>query len=897
MRLTLTQDKSEPLQALFGWSEFGRFGPDGKPSLQIGSVVTLEYLQKNERDRQHPTRPYYRGELYDGIIRDSNSDDEDEDEGGEGTKRSRKSKISASVEDRRKEVVHFEFNKRRQGWNYSWAANKHTCNVQHCLYMYIMVPHDGTNPDSLRCIAMIKSPPFQVFCRKRPPRGGGKEDEEAQMNSPTKPTSKPASAKSKKSAKFVPVHVNQQSLDAPSVYHYPQQQQQQPAALQPQSVSQPYHQQQHHHETQQHNYYYDQQAQYGHGQQPQHQQYQQQLYHQEQPDYHRYYTTDQGHQAPIAHQHPQAMPQDNDESLFRDFFLDNFWNDEGPNISDFDPSRMKRERSLSVGYPPTMQQQQRQQQGMMLSSNDFNSDSLGQLGGESSRELDPVSNARISTLPKAPPLKELVPRHVAHRSDAPPPTEFEPAFGEAADSEEKHINNRLWRLLLVLAMVEAHWCEISNPAATNDGRSRRYSTRGRRRSSVLSQPNLTFDQAWDNTWGDEDLFADTSSTMPPPPPESAPRTLSSSSNNSSNNPSYATPVTTINNSVPKVSESNRALIQSLATFLIEEKSFTRSIEEALAALPPGSSIKDLKRTFVTVAHDELGKFCENTNGISLAQFDGLFEVQPPLDFLKQAAERLKGLQETLRTHMDQHKKAHGLPGASSCSESESDAWSKENSVGVSGPNHRKKRRKNAAGSGSNSGSNSGSGSSNSAAALNNLGIAVINCSGTYEMDAELLDAHAFMREIRGVPWVLRKMISYIEASFDITQVGYEKVVMQGSAKLLSNGTNIYITDGTRRKFTLQSPIPWSQPLALDYQSWFALTPPNLTIIHYYSETERLKRIITIGSYRLHFELFFQTSLGGNNPEWVTLHVRDGHANLVKQGEGFYLPPTVKLERR
>jgi hypothetical protein len=61
--------------------------------------------------------------------------------------------------------VIFIFNERKRGWNYSWGASKHTSNARHCFFAYLFV--ENKHDDTFRCIAVCPSPSFSLYCRKR----------------------------------------------------------------------------------------------------------------------------------------------------------------------------------------------------------------------------------------------------------------------------------------------------------------------------------------------------------------------------------------------------------------------------------------------------------------------------------------------------------------------------------------------------------------------------------------------------------------------------------------------------------------------------------------------------------------------------------------------------------
>eukprot|EP00510_Aplanochytrium_minuta_P002444 CAMPEP_0184020598 /NCGR_PEP_ID=MMETSP0954-20121128/9439_1 /TAXON_ID=627963 /ORGANISM="Aplanochytrium sp, Strain PBS07" /LENGTH=574 /DNA_ID=CAMNT_0026302479 /DNA_START=786 /DNA_END=2511 /DNA_ORIENTATION=- len=67
-------------------------------------------------------------------------------------------------EARAKDVIVFEFNKNKKGWNYGWVANKHTCDSEHVLRSYIF---EQLNENSFKCVYALDSPKFTLFCRRR----------------------------------------------------------------------------------------------------------------------------------------------------------------------------------------------------------------------------------------------------------------------------------------------------------------------------------------------------------------------------------------------------------------------------------------------------------------------------------------------------------------------------------------------------------------------------------------------------------------------------------------------------------------------------------------------------------------------------------------------------------
>lgn len=521
---------------------------------------------------------------------------------------------------------------------------------------------------------------------------------------------------------------------------------------------------------------------------------------------------------------------DNETDEFRRFFIDAFWADEGPTIDEFSSSRGAPKRSRNVQTPPMEP---------ILSLNTFSTNKLD--------NVDFGAEEVPKSLPTPPPLKPMLKREEAHREDPPPPKEISAIFGQPLDTEEDAINAKVWRLVLVLALIEAHWCSMGNnkrgmvsPSATSTagvGGSVPEPIPGHATdmfSRILQNDALPNDLPESVKANQEHLFALQREQRRLDAEHRASQEHGGQSTNSQG---------PVDRYLTHMSDDNREVVRQLATFLVEEQSFTRAIEKTLNGLPPNSSMKRLKMAFIKVTHEQLNLFCESY-GLTLYQFDRLFEDQPNLSFLKQAAVRLKMLNETMAQYKDTGR------------ETISSAF-------VPDPSNKKGRY-----------------NMSLPASLRDQHV---NISGVYEMDDSLSEAHAFFRELRGVPWTLRTMIGYIEKTMNISQTCYERIYMQGQRKLLSNGGNLYITDGRLRKFTLLSPVPWSRPLAEYYRAWFA--EPYFYLVHYYSETDRLTRVIHYQPYRLHFRISAER-LDLVTNEWQTIETREGFANLVRPAPNF-----------
>jgi len=116
------------------WGRFVRVDPNDEPIAGPnpieGEEIPIAIIAELERDSITVTKPFVRGDI---ISKDN------------------------------KECV-VEFNKKLKGWHYGWAANKHSCNAQHCFQLYVF---EKLNETDMKCVITHQSPHFMVFCRRR----------------------------------------------------------------------------------------------------------------------------------------------------------------------------------------------------------------------------------------------------------------------------------------------------------------------------------------------------------------------------------------------------------------------------------------------------------------------------------------------------------------------------------------------------------------------------------------------------------------------------------------------------------------------------------------------------------------------------------------------------------
>ncbi len=115
-------------------------GPD---CVELGAVKRLSEIVSLTRCKADPFRPWLSGDGKDGKL------------------------IDSSLSDPETIVA---FNNARKGWHYSWVANKHTCESQHVMRAYVFEKLKSSAAASDPCFKLIgfaDSPAFTIFCRRR----------------------------------------------------------------------------------------------------------------------------------------------------------------------------------------------------------------------------------------------------------------------------------------------------------------------------------------------------------------------------------------------------------------------------------------------------------------------------------------------------------------------------------------------------------------------------------------------------------------------------------------------------------------------------------------------------------------------------------------------------------
>jgi hypothetical protein len=117
----------KPIKA---WGQF-ELADGSNQSCKIGDVLSAKYIADQlERNRVELSKPWFPS-------------------------------FQNRVDDK---SIRFIMNSERWGWNYAWVSNVHTCDLTHCLTIYLF---EVLDQDRLVCVDVLKSSEFQVFCSRR----------------------------------------------------------------------------------------------------------------------------------------------------------------------------------------------------------------------------------------------------------------------------------------------------------------------------------------------------------------------------------------------------------------------------------------------------------------------------------------------------------------------------------------------------------------------------------------------------------------------------------------------------------------------------------------------------------------------------------------------------------
>lgn len=158
----------------------------------------------------------------------------------------------------------------------------------------------------------------------------------------------------------------------------------------------------------------------------------------------------------------------------------------------------------------------------------------------------------------------------------------------------------------------------------------------------------------------------------------------------------------------------------------------------------------------------------------------------------------------------------------------------------------------------------------------------LDLSGTWRMDDSLSGAFQELRARRGVPYLVRKMLSYMESHILIEHTP-DRVIIRLQSKLFATSEVDYVYDGEEHLWDVAPPIPLARALCLSYRAWIE-NGEFFRYVHTYSPTERSERIVRKhpSGDRLEFDLIFQQRLGLGSP-WENVMTRRGYALRTTRG--------------
>jgi len=138
-------------------------------------------------------------------------------------------------------------------------------------------------------------------------------------------------------------------------------------------------------------------------------------------------------------------------------------------------------------------------------------------------------------------------------------------------------------------------------------------------------------------------------------------------------------------------------------------------------------------------------------------------------------------------------------------------------------------------------------------------------TGTWERSPETLDILEGVRELMGVPWVLRKMMRYIESVFTVTQPP-GLVETQCNRKLLCSGYQCYEVDGKEHTWNAPPPIPTERTnRSATYQASFQNGVFRLVLAYSYRKRVIRETFKTADNSCLSSTFLFQYRESANHP--------------------------------
>lgn len=266
-------------------------------------------------------------------------------------------------------------------------------------------------------------------------------------------------------------------------------------------------------------------------------------------------------------------------------------------------------------------------------------------------------------------------------------------------------------------------------------------------------------------------------------------------------PQGVEPVDGLNSTAPSAAPGRTYVLDEFGRYLLFECDITREIQQALSTVggTQAESVHLQKAGFMQVMNVHLGKFLLS-HGMSLREFEDLIGESmkekniDPVSRRPHAVARFRTLLHQIQYSPTQEE-MNQITNVSPTLDNHT-------SLSMMMPGH-------------------------------------VNISGTWAFDDNIRTALCTMREMRGLPWIMRQMLAGMEDKVDISQSD-DKVYFQHKRKMLSNGLVAYNLDGKQHPWTCASPVPWTKALA--YSSRASFEGDHFRFEHYYSQNVRSKRL-------------------------------------------------------
>jgi len=150
----------------------------------------------------------------------------------------------------------------------------------------------------------------------------------------------------------------------------------------------------------------------------------------------------------------------------------------------------------------------------------------------------------------------------------------------------------------------------------------------------------------------------------------------------------------------------------------------------------------------------------------------------------------------------------------------------------------------------------------------------IDLSGHWRLDDTLLRAFDECRAKRGVPFMMRKLLGYMETHIVISHSA-ERIVIGLKSKLFASAEVAYELDGVERIWDVAPPVPWPTKLCETYRAW--VDNDTLRYCHTYDGVCRTDRFVrkNASGDRLEMDVYYQEM--DSNGVWQTALFRRGYA--------------------